>query len=117
MNDAGWICLDYCKKITATSTSQSSTPVRTITGYRTGTYRTTANLHVRTGASTKYRAKTYRELTANARKQNRQLGNYYYNGLKSGATVTVSKVIKSGSYYWGKIPSGYICLNYCKKIN
>lgn len=92
MNDAGWICLDYCKKITATSTSQSSSPVRTITGYRTGTYRTTSNLHVRTGASTKYRAKTYRELTANARKQNRQLGNYYYNGYKKGVVCTVTKV-------------------------
>ena len=84
--------------------------------YKTGTYKTTSNIHVRTGPGTKYKAKTYKQLTANARKQNKRLGNYYYNGIKKGVTVNVSKVVKSGSYYWGKIPSGYICLNYCKKI-
>lgn len=34
------------------------------------------------------------------------------NGLVKGCTCTVSQV----SGHWGKIPSGWICLDYCKKI-
>ncbi len=60
--------------------------------YSTGTYRTTANIHVRTGAGTNYKAKTYKQLTSNARSQNKRLGNYYYNGYKKRVTCTVTKV-------------------------
>ena len=59
--------------------------------YSTGTYKTTANIHVRTGAGTNYRAKTYKQLTANARSQNRRLGGEY-NGYRKGVTCTVTKV-------------------------
>ena len=52
--------------------------------YTTGTYRVNANiLNVRTGPSTKYKIKSYKQLTANARYQNKKLGNQYTNGLKT----------------------------------
>ena len=112
-NNMGWICLDYCNKIEASNTPPNKD---TSTAYTTGNYRTVANLHVRFGPGTNYKIKTYRQLTPNARSQNKRLGNYYYNGLKNGVVATVSRIVKNGSYYWGKIPSGWICLNYCRKV-
>lgn len=105
-NNAGWICLDYCKKISASTSATGNF------GYTIGEYKTTANLHVRTGASTKYRMKTYKELTPNARSQNKRLGNYYYNGYKKGVVCSVIQI--KGN--WGRTKSGWICLDYCKKI-
>ena len=68
----GWVSNSYLSSAQVQSTNAQA--VSTVSKrYSTGTYRTTANLHVRTGASTKYRAKTYRELTANARKQNKRI--------------------------------------------
>ena len=94
-----WVCSDYLVSYNNT-------------GYTTGNYTVTASLlHVRSGAGTNYAIKTYRQLTSNARSQNRRQGNYYANGLLRGVNVTVSQV--KGN--WGKIPSGWICLDYCKK--
>ena len=94
-----WVCSDYL-----VSYSNNS--------YTTGNYTVTASLlHVRTGPSTSYSIKNYRQLTSNARSQNRSKGNYYANGLLRGVNVTVSQV--NGN--WGKIPSGWICLDYCRK--
>lgn len=82
-------------------------------GYRTGKYRVNASvLNVRYGAGTNYKAKTYSQLTANARSQNSRLGNYYTNGLRRGVITTVTQV-KNG---WGKTPSGWISLAYCTKL-
>lgn len=111
-NNTGWICLDYCNKVEASDTPPNK---ETLSDYTLGNYRTTANLHVRFGPGTNYKIKSYRQLTSNARSQNRRLGNYYYNGLLRGTVATVSRIVKNGSYYWGKIPSGWICLNYCIK--
>lgn len=107
----GWVSTSYLSSVQVTSLNTQTTK-KTITGYRTGTYKTTSNLHVRTGAGTNYRAKTYKELTANARSQNKRLGNYYYNGYKKGVTCTVTKV--KGN--WGYTRSGWICLDYCRKL-
>lgn len=106
IGDNMWVCSDYLY-------TTSSTPKRVITGYTTGKYRVTASvLNVRYGPSTNYSAKTWRQLSANARSQNSRLGNYYTNGYKRGVVCTVSKV--SGN--WGYTPSGWICLDYCIKI-
>lgn len=88
----------------------------TIKGYSTGRYKVSrvsknSVLNVREGASTRYFAKTWRQLSPNARKQNGANGNYYANGYKNGVVFTVSKV--SGN--WGLSPSGWICLDYCTK--
>lgn len=94
-----WVCSDYLVSYNNNS-------------YTTGNYTVTASLlHVRSGAGTNYSIKTYRNLTSNARSQNRTKGNYYANGLLRGVNVSVSQV--SGN--WGKIPSGWICLDYCKR--
>ena len=105
--NAGWICLAYTSKINNTTTVQKTS------SYATGTYKVNASvLNVRFGAGTNYKAKTYKQLTANARSQNSRLGNYYTNGYKKGVVCTVTKVIGE----WGYTSSGYINLKYCTKI-
>lgn len=103
----GWVSSNYLS---------SNYPGTTITGYRTGKYKVSrvsknSVLCVRTGPSTKYSRKTYRQLTTNARSQNRANGNYYANGYKNNVVFTVSRV--SGN--WGLSPSGWVCLDYCTK--
>ena len=81
--------------------------------YTTGKYKVNAStLNVRTGPSTKYKIKGYKLLTANARYQNKRLGNQYTNGLKRGVVTTVTKV-QNG---FGLTPSGWISLKYCTKM-
>lgn len=103
----GWISLAYTTRYTAVVKNE------TVQKYTTGTYRVNANvLNVRTGPSTKYKIKSYKQLTANARYQNKKLGNQYTNGLKRGVITTVTK-IQNG---FGLTPSGWIALNYCVKM-
>jgi len=81
--------------------------------YTTGTYKVTASLlNVRTDAGISNRAKKWNELTPNARQQNKKLGNEKANGYLKGVVCTVTNV--SGN--WGLTRSGWICLDYCKKI-
>ena len=106
---SGWVSNSY---LSASYVSSG----KTITGYRTGKYKVTrvsknSVLCVRSGPSTKYSRKTYRQLSSNARSQNRANGNYYANGYKNGVVFTVSRV--SGN--WGLTPSGWVCLDYCTK--
>lgn len=105
--DKGWISLVYTSKINTTTSTKK------ITGYKTGNYKVNASvLNVRYGAGTNYKAKNYKQLTANARSQNSRLGNYYTNGYKRGVVCTVTKV--NGN--WGYTKSGWIYLNYCTKL-
>lgn len=106
-----WVSSNY---LTSYMPSTQNT-VKTISGvkYTTGKYKVNASvLNVRTGAGTKYRIKGYKQLTSNARYQNKKLGNQYTNGLKRGVVTTVTKV-QNG---FGLIPSGWISLNYCTKL-
>ena len=103
----GWISLAYTSRYTTVAKRT------TVQKYTTGTYRVNANvLNVRTGPGTKYKIKSYKQLTANARYQNKKLGNQYTNGLKLGVITTVTK-IQNG---FGLTPSGWIALSYCTKI-
>lgn len=103
----GWISLAYTTRYTAVVKNETAQK------YTTGTYRVNANvLNVRTGPSTKYKIKSYKQLTSNARYQNKKLGNQYTNGLKRGVRTTVTK-IQNG---FGLTPSGWISLRYCTKI-
>lgn len=106
-----WVSSNYLTSYMAVA----SNPVKTISGvkYTTGKYKVNASvLNVRTGPSTKYKIKGYKQLTSNARYQNKRLGNQYTNGLKRGVVTTVTKV-QNG---FGLIPSGWIALNYCTKM-
>lgn len=85
----------------------------TLASQKTGTYKVNASLlNVRAGAGTNYPAKAYNQLTSNAQAQNGKLGNSKASGLLKGCVCTVTEV--QGN--WGKIPSGWICLDYCSKI-
>ena len=109
--DDGWVCLDYTdyKKSNSSNNSSSSSSNK----YSTGRYEVTATvLNVRTGPGTNYDWKKYSELTANAQKQVKEKCGYGANGLVKGVQCDVSEVKNN----WGKIPSGWICLDYCKKI-
>lgn len=104
--DGGWVCLDYTsyKKSTSSNTSK--------TKYTVGRYEVnTEVLTVRTGPGTKYDWLRYDQLSANAKKQVYEQCGYKPNGLCKGVQCDVSKI--NGS--WGQIPSGWICLDYCKK--
>lgn len=100
----GWICLDYTSKLSSGSSSKK---------YTTGRYEISANvLTVRSGAGTNYSWKEYSQLTSNAQRQILNECGYKPNGLVKGVQCDVSQI--KGN--WGKIPSGWICLDYCKKI-
>ena len=103
----GWVSSSYLSSTKVTETTDSSS------SYTTGSYKVTASLlNVRSEVGTSYIKKTYKQLTANARAQNKALGNYYANGYKKGVICTVTQV--KGN--WGKTASGWIYLKYCTKI-
>lgn len=83
--------------------------------FRPGTYKVDAAvLNVRSGAGTTYGVKTFSQFAANARAQIKKLnGGSACNGYVNGVVCTVSKV---SNEYWGKTPSGWICLKYCTRI-
>lgn len=100
----GWIALKYTKKTAGSSSSGSSRP-----SYEVGTTYTLSadHLTVRTGAGTNYKAKSYSQLTANAKQ------NAYSDGtLKRGTRVTCQATKKNGSDIWMRIPSGWVAAYY-----
>lgn len=104
----GWICLDYTDYKKSTDSSNTSSSKK----YTTGRYIVnTEVLTVRTGPGTNYDWKKSSELTANAQTQILAKCGYKPNGLCANVICDVSEV--KGN--WGRIPSGWICLDYCKK--
>lgn len=93
----------------ATNTSTTPSKPQTNTSNALGTYMITASdLKVRTGPGMKYRVKTHKELTKDAKAHD-----YDKDGcINYGTRVTVSKF--DGD--WAKIPSGWVCANYLKKV-
>lgn len=82
--------------------------------YTCGNYAVAADvLNVRSGAGTQYKIKTFSQFTSNAQKQIKQLCGKKINGYVKNLVCTVSE-ISAGC--WGKTPSGWICLEYCKKV-
>lgn len=57
----------------------------------------------------------YSQLTSNAQKQIYKKSGYKPNGLVKGVECDVSEIVVADGYTWGKIPSGWIALEYCKK--
>lgn len=111
--DKGWVCLDYTDYKKSGSSSNSSSSGSSSKKYTTGRYEVTAEvLTVREGPGTNYDWKKYSELTSNAQKQVYEKCGSKPNGLCKGVQCDVSEVKNN----WGKIPSGWICLDYCKKV-
>ena len=102
-----WVSTQF---LSENSTSQTVQKLNS-SKYSTGKYKIITNIHVRTGSGTNYKAKTYKQLTSNARYQNKQCGNAYYNGYMKGVVCSVTEVKDE----WGKTASGWICLRYCSK--
>lgn len=57
----------------------------------------------------------YSQLTSNAQKQVYEKSGYKPNGLVKGVECDVSEIVVADGYTWGRIPSGWIALEYCKK--
>lgn len=57
----------------------------------------------------------YSQLTSNAQKQVYEKSGYKPNGLVKGVECDVSEIVVADGYIWGRIPSGWIALEYCKK--
>lgn len=58
----------------------------------------------------------YSQLSSNAQKQVYEKSGYKPNGLVKDVEVDVSEIKKADGYTWGKIPSGWIALEYCEKV-
>lgn len=106
----GFVHSAYISKSGSGSTSSGSAGSSSgKPSYKVGTTYTLAAdaLRVRTGAGTNYAAKSYSQLTANAKQ------NAYSNGcLKKGTRVTCQEVKTVGSDIWIRIPSGWIAAYY-----
>lgn len=83
-------------------------------GYTTGNYIVdTTLLYVRKGAGTIYGKVKFKDMSANAQAKIKKLNNgKAANGYVKGVTFTVLQI--KGD--WGKTPSGWVNLKYCKKI-
>lgn len=91
------------------TTATTDTPAK----YKTGDYRTLYDTNVRKGPGTTYDKVLFTEFTANAQKAVKKLNkNQPINLFPTGVVFTVSEV--KGD--WGKCPSGWINLKYCKKV-
>lgn len=81
--------------------------------YTTGTYEVTADiLHVRKGPSVHYDAKIFSQLTKDAQTKIKKLAGTTVNGYVKNLVFTCTEIKNN----WGKTPSGWVCLDYCKKI-
>lgn len=69
-------------------------------------------LNVREGPGINYNIKKYTQLTQNAQEQVKEKCGYCANGLVEGVEATILEVVNN----WGRIPSGWICLDYTKKV-
>ena len=106
-----WVYSSYLKNYTSNYYEDTKQDYQN--QYTNGNYKVVASvLNVREGAGTQYRLKTWKQLTINARIQNKKLGNEYTNGLRYGTVITVTKVKNE----FGLIPSGWVCLKYCVKL-
>lgn len=85
--------------------------------YTIGHYVVTADVLTvrRTPKIEDYNWLRFEELTSNARNQVYDILGVRVNGLCKGVECDVSEIVVADGYTWGKIPSGWIALEYCKK--
>lgn len=81
--------------------------------YSIGNYMVTKALllHVRKGPGTSYGKKKFSQLTQSAQRKITALAHYKANGYVMGLTFTVYETRGD----WGRTPSGWVHLGYCKK--
>ncbi len=92
--NTGYVALEYCSFVSSTPTP---TPTPTL---KTGTYKTTDAVNMRTGAGTSYSVVTT---------------------IPSGKTLNVTSITTAGGYTWGKTTyngnTGYVALEYCSFVS
>lgn len=97
---------DYTRHTSAAFIPTHSRPAL---GYAIGTnYTLLVELKVRTGAGTKYRAKTHNELTTGGKNHDKDSD----GALDKGTVVTCQKIEKVGDDTWIKCPSGWLAAIY-----
>lgn len=107
-NNKGWVCLDYCKKVTNTTQvpkpSTSNKP-----SYQVGkTYTLQVELKVRNGAGTNHSSKKHSQLTVDGRKHDADND----GALDKGTRVTCKEVKHVGNDIWIRTPSGWLAAYY-----
>lgn len=101
------------KKLSAATSSKKTGTATTSAKYKLGDYKTTNDLNVRRNASTLYPRLKFDKFTENAQKAVKKLnGGQPADYFPKGMEVTISEI--KGD--WGKCPSGWLNLKYCKKI-
>lgn len=87
--------------------------------YPIGTYEVTTKLApVRDGAGTVYKKKKFKQLSQSAQTQILKYNKgKEADGLVKGCKFYASDVGFDGKHYWGRCPSGYVCLEHCKLVS
>lgn len=81
-----------------------------------GTYVVMRNVNVRKGAGTNYNKVYYSQFTANAKYQVKKLDKSCPNHFPAGVKLTIKQFKQaSNGVWWGKCPSGWVCMNYLSK--
>lgn len=111
---AFWIDPNFTKIVSSAGLSFKTLPVAK---YKTGKYKVVEKAPVRKEPSTKSPKLTFRFFTEGAREQIKSLSN---NKAKDyfvpGVVFTASEVKENDNHWWGKCPSGWVCLEHCKKV-
>lgn len=74
---------------------------------------TTSLLYVRSGASVKYGRKSFNSFTKNAQRQILALCGEEVSGYVRGVEFTALETKNN----WARTPSGWVCLDYCKRVS
>ena len=101
-------------KKTTTNTGSKTAATPTKAKYTTGDYRVEADyLNVRAGAGTNFAVKTFTQMTEAAQTAiKKHNGGKAANSFPKGMVFTALEVKDN----WGRCPSGWLCLDYCKKV-
>jgi hypothetical protein len=87
----------------------------------TGTYKTLYAMNIRCNPDKKSKQLLVKELAASDKTKVKYTKPNAKAIYKKGITFKVTEIKQNGKVYWGKCPSGWVCLKgvirtYCKKI-
>lgn len=93
-----------------------TSPLGISTAPETGSYTVTESVNVRAGAGTNFNRIYFSQFTANAKSQVEKLDKSCPDHFPKGVKLTISAVKQAANgKWWGKCPSGWVCINYLKK--
>ena len=104
--------LTGAKALPISSTSSSSAPSKP----SAGSYVVREAVNVRKGPGTNFDKVYYSQFTANAKSQIKKLDPSCPNHFPAGVKITITQVKQAANgTWWGKCPSGWVCMNYLSK--